>query len=150
MNSLDRLHDLVLPPPAPWWPPAPGWIMVMIVALLLILVRILRRFLKWQSNRYRREALAIINDPETSVAELSGLTKRVALSVWPREEVAALNGRAWLAFLDHSCGMNLFSTGPGRFLEEAAYDDSSPEIDPACLRAAVREWIIRHQKEEAG
>ena len=24
-GSLDRLHDIVTPAPAPWWPPAPAW-----------------------------------------------------------------------------------------------------------------------------
>ena len=38
-TSLERLHDIVLPPPVPWWPPAPGWYWVMgLLGALLLLV----------------------------------------------------------------------------------------------------------------
>ena len=35
-GSLDRLHDIVSPPPAPWWPPAPGWYALGLIVLLLL------------------------------------------------------------------------------------------------------------------
>ena len=27
-TSLEHLFDIVTPPPVPWWPPAPGWVVV--------------------------------------------------------------------------------------------------------------------------
>ena len=56
-TSLDRLHDIVVPSLAPWWPPAPGWYCILGIILFSSLV-LLVRFLRWQGNRYRREALA--------------------------------------------------------------------------------------------
>ena len=32
-GSLQNLHDIVVPGPAAWWPPAPGWYVLAAVAL---------------------------------------------------------------------------------------------------------------------
>lgn len=144
-TSLDRLHDLVVPPPVPWWPPTPGWLIVIAAAALCLLAWIVKRVMAWQANRYRREALALLD--EMGAGELSNLVKRVALAAWPREDVARLTGGKWLEFLDRSAGLDLFVAGPGAELEKAAFDPGA-DLDEAPLRSAVREWIVKHRKEE--
>ena len=34
-TSLENLFGLVVPPPVPWWPPAPGWFVVGGMVLVL-------------------------------------------------------------------------------------------------------------------
>ena len=35
--GLDRLHDIIVPSPVPFWPPAPGWyLLAAFVAFLLV------------------------------------------------------------------------------------------------------------------
>ena len=144
--SLDRLHDLVVPPPGPWWPPTPGWAIVLAALALAARVLLLKAIVAWQANRYRREALHLLDDPATKPEEWSALLKRTALAVWPREEVAGLTGRDWLAFLDRTAGMNEFSAGAGRAIESIAFDPrAGGSVDE--LKAVVREWIQRHRRE---
>ncbi len=50
--------------------------------------------------------------------------RRAALSAGPRERVASLSSRDWLAFTDAAGGG--FSDGPGRTLWEAPYSGSGP------------------------
>lgn len=146
-TSLDRLHDLVTPPPVPWWPPAPGWAIVLALFALLLLAVLLKVFMHWQANRYRREALAMLEN--TPPAGLSALLKRVALTVWPREEVADLTGEPWLQFLDRTGSMNLFAGGAGKHLESVAFNPAADAGAPD-LRRAAREWIQKHRREEGG
>src|SRR5262245_40065720 len=104
-TSLDRLHDIVAPPAAPWWPPAPAWYWVLAFVLVLVVALVLDRLLRWQRNRYRREALAelfqqevALYNPVRRAAALEGLAallKRTALTAFPRNQVATLTGPAW-------------------------------------------------------
>lgn len=146
--SLDRLHDVVVPPAVPWWPPTPGWSIVLAALALAVLALLLRAFMHWQANRYRREALSLLDNPATKPAEWSALLKRTALAVWPREEVAHLTGKEWLAFLDRTAGMNAFSGGAGSAIESIAFDPKGGNVSGE-LKGAVREWIQRHRKEES-
>jgi hypothetical protein len=57
-GSLDRLHDLVAPPPVPWWPPAPAWYALGVVVFVLLAVLAWRVVAWWLRNRYRRAGLA--------------------------------------------------------------------------------------------
>lgn len=57
-TGLDKLHDILVPAPAPWWPPAPGWYWVFGLAAVIGAVLLWRAVARWQRNRYRREALA--------------------------------------------------------------------------------------------
>ncbi len=158
-TNLDRLHEVIAPPFTPWWPPAPGWYWLLGALGILLLVGVARGFRSWQRNRYRREALAewhrqeaLLHKPgqrPAALASLGELLKRTALSVFPREEVAALTGPAWLAFLDRTSATTGFSTGPGASLESAAYDPrTATMLDEARAREAallVRHWITHHR-----
>src|SRR5262245_53317744 len=154
-TSLNRLHDIVAPSPVPWWPPAPGWYWVLGFLLIVLLVLILALFLRWQRNRYRREALEIwkaefgqLSDPNSrapSIVRLTELLKRTALSAFPRDEVAGLTGAAWFSFLDRTAANSSFSAGNGKLLEGAAYDSVfAATVDEAQARAVaseVQHWI---------
>lgn len=161
-TSLDRLHDLVVPPPVPWWPLAPGWNWVLGFLLLAAIALGLQAFIDWQRNRYRREALAelarqeaVLADPArrlVAVAAIAELVKRVALTAWPRERVAGLTGPAWTEFLQLSVETKNNSSGFGELLEDGAYDPrKGAEVDPETLRQmteGVRHWLIHHRVED--
>ena len=126
--DLSELHDIHLPPPVSWWPPAPGWWLLLVVAALLA-AGAFWWFLHRRNNRWRRQALqelaglrSLPSGPQAGVIALSVLLRRVAISRFPRREVAALNGDAWLAFLDRTFGANnQFASDTGRLLATAPY-----------------------------
>lgn len=145
-TSLDLLHDVVTPPPVPWWPPTPGWAVVLAVLALAVLALLLQAFIHWQQNRYRREALHLLEDPATVPAQWPALLKRTALTAWPRGEVAPLTGTAWLEFLDRTGGTRAFSEGAGKSIESLAFDPNAA-ADTDGLKQAVAGWIKNHRKE---
>jgi len=149
--DLSQLRDIHLPERVSWWPPAPGWWLpatfgVLLLALALYLVR------RPRQNRWRRAALAQWQrlradwttgdiDGATAARELSVLLRRVALARFPRHQVAALSGEAWLAFLDSAVPEQpLFSSGPGRALLEAPYAVQA-EVDAEALFEACGRWL---------
>lgn len=157
--SLDRLQDIIVPPPVPWWPPAPGWYWLMGTLLVIGIVQLLMAFIRWQRNRYRREALAqwrtqtpLLGDPNfrvSAITALATLLKRTALSAFPRAEVASLTGSAWLAFLDRTAAMQGFNSNTGALLESAAYGKLSAsqlgEKEARDAASLVHQWIRNHQ-----
>lgn len=130
--ELEQLRDIHLPEPVGWWPPAPGWWLLLAAALTLtLLLRVLRR--RARLRRWRREARTAIGQlrqqhrlrPETGravVEQLSALLRRIATTRFPAIEVASLCGEPWLQFLDsQSKGGNAFQQGAGRLLADAPY-----------------------------
>ncbi len=155
-TSLDRLHDIVTPHPAPWWPAAPGWYVALGVGGLLLLWAGIKVVFAWQRNRYRRAALAELeairaDHGADDLARLSELLKRAALATYPREEVAELSGEAWLEFLDRNGGTIAFASGPGRPIADGPYARPTPLDDSAseALFAACRFWLQHHRRGDA-
>jgi Domain of unknown function (DUF4381) len=160
--SLDRLHDVIAPPPIPPWPPPTGWSCVLGMLLLVAIYFLIKALLHWQHNRYRREALAEwhrhrahLADTNTRIAavgELAILLKRTALSAFSRTEVASLTGTDWLNFLDRTARMNDFTSEVGGLLENAAYGCVHPsQLDEARANNAaqlVHRWILRHRLKQ--
>src|SRR5262245_21374772 len=157
-TSLDRLHDVVTPSPVPWWPPAPAWYWLLAFVALLATVLAVKGFLRWQHNRYRREALtlwredsALLGDVKTrgqAIVRLSELLKRTALSAFPRDEVASLTGPAWFSFLERTASKADFNSSNGQLLQEAAYDSrvaaAVDEVQAQNIADSVRHWIRYH------
>ena len=157
MNGL-QLRDIHPAPDPGWWPPAVGWWLVAVLALMALIVigRWAREY--WRARRYRQRLLGELErirqshgkDPARLAAELSVLLRRVALARYPRAEVAGLTGEGWLAFLERSGGRG-FQDGPGRALIEAPYNPQTPVDDEALCRL-VRQWLlgqVSYQREKA-
>jgi len=148
------LRDIHLPIAISWWPPAPGWWLLLVLVLVIIL-------LVWWLQRRKRalrirvaalaewEALMDVFQREQNVSQLvSGLSvllRRIALSYYPREEVAGLSGEAWLRYLDNSHSWlqpNGFSEGAGRLLLAGPYQRQI-DGDVLALHALCGEWLVR-------
>lgn len=133
---LARLRDVHPPAEPSWWPPAPGWWIVALVAvaLLVLAVRTLPGgWRRWKSRRRLMKAL----EASTSPAEVSQLLRIAALERFPQAQVAGVHGERWLAFLE--------ARAPGRFaglreaLTQAPYRADSGDV--VRLRAAARGWL---------
>jgi hypothetical protein len=145
------LRDIHLPAEPGFWPPAPGWwlLFALLVAWAFWLARLgWRRYRQW---RRRRRILGELDrlrarrlQGPALIAAVSALLKRVALSRYPRAEVAALTGEAWVAFLDRSGGDGRFARGAGRMLAEGAYAPAIAELDEQALLAIARDWLRRN------
>ncbi len=142
-TSLDRLHDLALPPDVSWWPMAPGWYVVFVLVLLLGLRVVLLAWKHWQANAYRREALREINSLE-DVAAIAELLRRTALVIAPRFVIAERTGAAWLEWLAAQCP----DTMPDVVREQltaGVYGRPSADQDVAELRDYAACWISHHR-----
>ncbi|HGX93240.1 MAG TPA: DUF4381 domain-containing protein [Candidatus Tenderia sp.] len=148
LDALDELRDIHAPEPVSWWPPAPGWWIVLGLVLLATLIGLGLRYWR-KKNALRESALAELAHIKTEFSEsqdavqlaarLSILLRRVAISGGDRKK-AALKGRAWLAYLDETGQTRAFSEGAGQVLISAPYQ-SSAELDADALLAAVEAWL---------
>ncbi|QIK38083.1 DUF4381 domain-containing protein [Caldichromatium japonicum] len=150
---LAELRDWHLPEAPSWWPPAPGWWALLGLALLAAAALGLW---SWRRQRARdprraarfelvrlRQALAADGDRRGHLAALSRLVRRVALAYYPPDQVAGLNGEAWLDFLDRTGGDGAFGRGVGRALVDAAHRPAPDGVDLDALHALIAQWIAR-------
>jgi hypothetical protein len=152
-TQLENLKEIPLPEPVSYAPQTVAWYVLFAVILILAGLWILHLHRRSVRNRYRREALAQLDEIEQSarpISDLPALVKRVGLAMAPRETVAGLSGDAWLAFLDSTWKDGGFSSGAGRLLPELAYGkpQSLPDISDRQVRdlfALLRRWIRRHR-----
>jgi hypothetical protein len=148
------LRELHLPDAIGWWPLAPGWWVLIAVAVVaaVFLVRAWRARRAHSAARRKalrrleesRSAYAYHGDPVVLGAEVSELLRRAMLAYAPRAEVAGLTGDAWLAWLDRDLDEGRFQNGAGRVLLELPYrnpETAADEVDIDGLLAAVRERL---------
>lgn len=155
------LRDIHLPDPVSWWPPAPGWwllagLLILLAASVLLMVRWYRRGRLGRSARSALERVFVDyrqhGDPQRLLRELSVLLRRIALSYFPRTEVASLSGEAWLAFLDQGLAGSTappggFRQGPGRVLAEGPFAPDSAAVDAPALERLCQSWLDRLRRE---
>ncbi len=148
------LRDIHLPDAISWWPPAPGWwILLGLVLATFCTVWLVRRIQQSRSVRVAAlKALQAISadfaqdrDAHKLVKALSVLLRRVCLSYFPRSDVAGLTGEKWLEFLDQCLDWgnvpDRFSRGTGRVLITAPYQ-THPSLEAEPLLDLCRHWIM--------
>ncbi|MEZ4601049.1 MAG: DUF4381 domain-containing protein [Syntrophotaleaceae bacterium] len=138
------LRDIHLPDPVSWWPPAPGWWLLTILALALT-AGSGWLYVRYRRGRYRRLALAELDRLDTLpdaelAAGLSQLLRRAALCHFNRADCAGLNGEKWLEFLDRPFADRPFTEGIGRCLLEAPYRPDV-QFDRKELADLCRRWL---------
>ena len=153
-----ELRDIHAAPLPSFWPPAPGWwlLAVLLLAVLVVLGTWLTR--RYRSYRLQQQITGeikrladcyIVDNPSEFVTGLSTLLRRVALQRYPRERVASLTGPAWLRFLDETGGKGEFENGVGQILEHGAYAPQSGELPAGELLALAQRWAKQNLKTVA-
>lgn len=144
--QLKDVHPGIAPD---WWPPAPGWWLLLGIVLLLALW-LGRRWLRRQRRRrelarYFDEALAQAATPTAQIAAMSALLRRAARRIDP--DADRLQGEAWLAFLDAGLKPPAFLHGPGALLADGAFRPAANPAAVEALRVVARrrylQWMRR-------
>ncbi len=143
-TSLDRLHDIIVPPPVPWWPPAPGWYVLFALLVALLVFVMIRAWQKWRANAYRRAALRELDSAHTAAA-VSEILRRTALVTTPRTTLAGLSGPQWTEWLaTHS--PTPMPQQVGEQLANEIYRDADESHDVEALRHYASNWIRHHRR----
>ncbi|MEX2517667.1 MAG: DUF4381 domain-containing protein [Gammaproteobacteria bacterium] len=151
MIDTSQLRDIELPPPVSWWPPAPGWWLLLLVLVLIVAVFYGRRYWqRWRARQLRRRAGQMLmqlradyarhQNPQQLLAEVSTNLRRLALTLDSREQVAALTGQAWLAYLDSFLPDKPYQEGVGQVLATGPYQRNA-DIDAEALLALVERTV---------
>jgi len=132
--GLDQLHDIVLPPAPPLWPPGEGFWVALVTLTVVVVAGLRWRRERRRRNAYRQAGLDLLAQAQ-NVYHVSVALKRVALAAWPREQVAPLHGADWVRFLNATCRRC-------RFTEDSL---AQPEAAVAkALRKSAARWIRSH------
>jgi hypothetical protein len=154
MNSdpsqlLDQLRDIHAAGSPLWWPPAIGWWVLAMVALLLIAVAI--RFLKRKlaARKRRHEWLRALDaigrelDPQRDahqyLAGLNRLFRAVALKAFPGTGCAGLQGEEWVMFISSLLPENTDDSSLS-VLARGPYEPV-PDFDVRALDEHARTWV---------
>jgi len=151
MNPELSLRDIHLPDPVSWWPPAIGW--WLLLALLILLSLLIWGIRKLMARRQlRKMALAELTGIESHfglhqnsqqlVSEVSVLLRRICISRFPRNNIAGLNGEAWIQFLNSQA--NSFDAETSHALINGPFQRQC-DINSQALINASRHWIKQLQ-----
>ena len=151
VEALKALHDIHMPSPInPWWPPAPGIVGLGVLAIFTTLWLALYLYSK-KARQLKKIALRQLSTLESAyhagdtaaqtAAQISMLLKQVALLFYPREEVAALKGEAWLLFLEKTSKKLDFSAARHALLHLAYHQKSETKDELSELFRLTRCWI---------
>lgn len=164
-DPLKDLADIHLPDPVSLWPPAPGWWVLGVVLLAILVYAVLCLIAHWRQQKRLRAALRELDGAHRTYhdaraqgadANACGLAylqdcntvlKRVALLHSPTDAVARLYGEAWLQFLDAQGDTQEFSRGAGRILGDGGYRPTF-DGDVDAIHALCAEWIRHVYQEE--
>jgi hypothetical protein len=144
--NLDRLHDLAMPPEVAWWPLAPGWYVVIAVALIFLFILSHLTWKTWRANAYRRVALRELTTAE-NVPAIAELLRRTALATTPREAVAEMTGVTWIDWLAKQ-STTFMPDAVRDQLTSGIYHQPSNRLSVDELREYASHWITNHQVSE--
>lgn len=108
-SALSQLNDLYIPEAVGWWPPSQTLI-GLVTGLGGIIIGLSWYWWKQRRlNQYRGQAMDLLQSalkqathPQQQIQATNKLLKQVAITHYGRARVAALNGQAWLNFLQET------------------------------------------------
>lgn len=152
-DPLAGLRPIHAAPPPDLWPPAPGWWLLAVLLLTLLVATAVWGWHRYREYRFRTRILREIDlvtsryadtDSPEYLSEIGVLLRRIALQRYAAERVASLTGSDWLQFLDSTGGDGGFSNGVGRILASAPYRPHVEAVPVAELATLVRRWAKRN------
>lgn len=153
---LAQLADIHLPEPVSYWPPAIGWWILALSALIAI-VLLGRRFAAHRRQlKIRQYALAELNrcydryshaaasENQQStlnyVNDFNTVIRRVALVHYPQANVASLDGASWVDFIQEKGESSLMSKEITVALKHGRFQ-SKCEVDVDAMQSFGEQWV---------
>ena len=156
-DPLAQLRDIHLPGDIDGWVMTPGWWLLLALARVAVIFAATRYREHRHQIAYRFTAIDRLDALAVSMREhqnaslflqqITTLLKQVCLTSYPRTQVAALTGVAWVAFLDETGGTSEFSMGAGQALVDGGYSPDC-DVDTDALTELCRQWIRHHRDNE--
>lgn len=143
---LAQLAPEHAPPPAGWWPLAPGWWILLALSVLIIAYIIFKQLnptvrLKRAALRQLKILESTVTDNIALARDLEHLLRRYAVARFGRDQVAGLSGQKWIAFIiEH--GGNAMAGDTGTNLLRAAYGGTAT-VDRTGMLAGARAFMKR-------
>jgi hypothetical protein len=157
-DPLSQLRDIHLPGDVTFWPPAPGW--WLLLALFIVgLVYAYRQAIAALIERRRlasvlseldqafdlySEQSAFDNHRNQAgleyLATINTLLNRVALVRYPQACTGSMTGSEWLRFLDSCDNTQVFTQGAGTILEDGIYRRNF-DAETQSLHTITRTWV---------
>ena len=151
-NPLDQLADIHVAAEPALWPPAPGWWVLGLVLLLVLLKLLHLAARRWAVRRRKQAWLGELSslrmkfdpaaNPHDHLAALNRLFRAVALRAFPGTACARLEGEAWVAFITglmpdetDTKALSALSRGPYEPL---------PVYDASALEGLAASWVRRY------
>lgn len=155
-DFLSKLRPIHEPEPISWWPPAPGWwfVAILIPFICFLTYWLYRRITRKTAIKTAKKLLLAIKQDNQSgnrqkLETLSGLIRRVAISLSGRSNCAGLTGDQWLTFLDSTMKSHPFSQGIGKLLTESPYRNKQPTSEEiAQLLNLCESWLSAQGKRK--
>lgn len=136
-NLLQNLRDIHYPEPISNWPAAPGWYILAIIIIVSSIFLGITAYRLYKQYKIRKRLLAQIQQLENlhqtepnaiqPFIELSTLVKRYLFLLYPKKQVASLNGEEYLSFLDRISKTLDYTKGMGRLMISAPYMGAPPK-----------------------
>ncbi|MBA3239203.1 MAG: DUF4381 domain-containing protein [Parachlamydiaceae bacterium] len=146
------LREIHLPSAITWWPPAPGWWILLAFSLILFfgLFMLLKQLLKPTLKKQAFKQLKAIENmfqktgnANQCVSELSIFLRRTVLRRDTSSNAAGLTGTAWLQLLDQPLDTPEFSQGSGRILLKGPYQQAVDETEVNQFIQLCYKWVDR-------
>lgn len=155
-----QLRDIHLPEPVSWWPLAPGWWVLMVLGILILILLFvwLRRYLRNQRYRklLREEHEAILSRWKTHqettryCQDVNVLLKRCIRKVSSPEINEAALSQSGAAWLDAIEAISKPLSDPTRqALAEGAYQPEqrlAAIVNVPDMQKEIAEWLQNHQR----
>ena len=152
-SNTPGLGPLFEPAPVVFQFETPGWYVVFGILGLLIFIMTIKAILKYHKNAYRRQALVLLKTIENKfsteqdvkcINDTMVLLKQVSLTTFNRNEVAELNGKAWLEYLDSKAKHSTFVQLENAVFQ-ALYQNKLEQPQSAQqVFTNARNWIKHH------
>ncbi|OIQ28504.1 MAG: hypothetical protein BM564_08870 [Bacteroidetes bacterium MedPE-SWsnd-G2] len=150
-NPEIQLAPLSEPAPIEFTMETPGWYVVAIIVLILLVWVIIKSVERYKANAYRRDAVNQINEIEKSFSniknplyQVSVVLKQVSIISYGRALTADLYGDQWLEFLESKCKHTPFANYKTQ-LKDGLYKDIN--VDKAEVKhifSLSKKWIKHH------
>ena len=142
---------LMEPDPIAYSFATPGWQGLGIALILLALILVLRAWVRYRKNAYRRAAMKQVQELKIGQAanpvfELNLILKELAMQQFGSEAVASLHGQAWLEFLARSAPGLVLPPEPWQetYLDSLYGKEPMKKEDWQYQLDLATHWIKRH------